>query len=150
MEGEGTDGQTVTFAVAGHTQTARIADGHVQSVFAIENVHLWDGLEDPFLYTASAVLDSDSGRDKVSARFGCRKFEIDPQKGFLLNGRTYPLRGVSCHQDRAGIGSALTPDDHRANMDIVRELGANTLRLAQCLYIGYSQPYPGHSGCGQL
>lgn len=130
VEGEGTDGQTVTFAVAGRTQTARIADGHVQSVFAIENVHLWDGLEDPFLYTASVVLDSDSGRDKVSARFGCRKFEIDPQKGFLLNGRTYPLRGVSCHQDRAGIGSALTPDDHRANMDIVRELGANTLRLA--------------------
>ena len=57
--------------------------------FVIENVHLWDGLDDPYLYTAEAVLPSG---DKVSTRFGCRVFACDPQKGFFLNGRSYPLR----------------------------------------------------------
>lgn len=117
----------VTITVAGQTQTVNPVDGHAQAVFAIENVHLWDGLDDPYLYTAAASLPSG---DEVSARFGCRKFEIDPQKGFLLNGRSYPLRGVSRHQDRKGVGSALTPKHHREDMAIIREIGANTLRLA--------------------
>ena len=95
--------------------------------FVIENVHLWDGLDDPYLYTAEAVLPSG---DKVSTRFGCRVFACDPQKGFFLNGRSYPLRGVSRHQDRKGAGNALTIEEHIADMEIIRELGANTLRLA--------------------
>ncbi len=130
VAGDNADGQRITFHVAGYTQTAQVADGHAQSVFTVENVHLWDGVDDPYLYTASAVLDSKYGKDEVFVRFGCRKFEIDPQKGFLLNGRAYPLRGVSCHQDCAGTGSVLTLENHQANMEIVRELGANTLRLA--------------------
>ena len=117
----------VTITAAGQTQTVTPVDRHAQAVFAIENVHLWDGLDDPYLYTATATLPSG---DEVSARFGCRKFEIDPQKGFLLNGRSYPLRGVSRHQDRKGVGNALTPEHHREDMAIIREIGANTLRLA--------------------
>lgn len=117
----------VTVTAAGQTQTVTPTDGHAQAVFTIENVRLWDGLDDPYLYTASASLPSG---DMVSTRFGCRKFEIDPQKGFLLNGRSYPLRGVSRHQDRKGAGNALTPEMHREDMTIIRELGANTLRLA--------------------
>ena len=100
---------------------------HATATFTIENVHLWDGVEDPYLYTATATLDSG---DTIAARFGCRHFEIDAEKGFLLNGRTYPLRGVSRHQDRKGVGNALTMEHHRQDMEIVRELGANTLRLA--------------------
>ena len=84
-------------------------------------------MDDPFLYAAEATLDSG---DAVSARFGCRKFEIDPQKGFLLNGRSYPLRGVSRHQDRKGLGNALTLAEHKEDMEIIREIGANTVRLA--------------------
>ncbi len=117
----------VTFTAADQTQTVLVADGHAQAVFTIENAHLWDGVDDPYLYTASAKLDSG---DEVSTRFGCRKFEIDPQKGFFLNGRSYPLRGVSRHQDRQGVGSALTLEHHKEDMAIIRELGANTLRLA--------------------
>lgn len=105
-------------------ETKRVKD---TAVFTIENVRLWDGLDDPYLYTASATLDSG---DQVSVRFGCRKFEIDPRRGFLLNGRLYPLRGVSRHQDRWGAGNALTIEHHREDMAIIRELGANTLRLA--------------------
>ncbi len=95
--------------------------------FVIENVHLWDGLDDPYLYTVSAKLASG---DEISARFGCRVFSCDPEKGFFLNGRSYPLRGVSRHQDLKGKGNALSYEDHKADMAIIRELGANTLRLA--------------------
>ena len=117
----------VTIAVAGQTQTVTPMDGHAQAAFTIENVHLWNGLDDPYLYTATASLPSG---DELSTRFGCRKFEIDPQKGFLLNGRSYPLRGVSRHQDRKGVGNALALEHHKEDMAIIRELGANTLRLA--------------------
>lgn len=95
--------------------------------FIIDEVHLWDGTKDPFLYTASARLASG---DEVSVRFGCREFHCDPEKGFFLNGRSYPLRGVSRHQDLKGKGNALTYEDHVKDMKIIRELGANTLRLA--------------------
>ena len=98
-------GRTVTFTVAGQSQTVPVADNRAAAQFTLENVRLWDGLNDPFLYTATAALDSG---DAVQTRFGCRKFEIDPQKGFLLNGRSYPLRGVARHQDVKGRGNALT------------------------------------------
>lgn len=121
------DAREVTFTVAGETQTAPVSGGYAQAVFTIRNVHLWDGVDDPYLYIAIAALDSG---DEISTHFGCRKFEVDPQKGFILNGRSYPLRGVSRHQDRLGIGNALTLEHHREDMDIISELGANTLRLA--------------------
>ncbi|MBR3350428.1 MAG: hypothetical protein IKG55_10185, partial [Solobacterium sp.] len=117
----------VTMTVNGETKTVSSDSGHACAQFEIENVHLWDGLDDPFLYTASASLESG---DEISVRFGCRKFEWDAQKGFFLNGRSYPLRGVSRHQDLKGKGNALSLQDHEADMKIIRELGANTLRLA--------------------
>lgn len=117
----------VTVTVDGQSRTVTPKEGHATAVFEIENVHLWDGVADPYLYTATAVLDSG---DQVSARFGCRHYEIHAEKGFLLNGRSYPLRGVSRHQDHKGVGNALTREEHRRDMAIVRELGANTLRLA--------------------
>ena len=116
------NGQSVTITVNGESQTvARCA------TFTIDNVHLWDGVFDPYLYTATAVLPSG---DAVSARFGCRVFACDSEKGFFLNGRSYPLRGVSRHQDRKGLGNAITIKEHREDMAIIRELGANTVRLA--------------------
>ena len=97
----------------------------------IPKAHRWDGRKDPYLYTAEVTLiDGDVGLDRVSARFGCRSFVIDPQKGFFLNGRSYPLHGVSRHQDRWGIGNALLPEHHREDMDLICEVGANTIRLA--------------------
>lgn len=133
VEGPAHDAE-VTFTMAGQTQTVPVVDGAARADFTIENVHLWDGLNDPYLYTATASLSSG---DAVSARFGCRKFEIDPQKGFLLNGRSYPLRGVSRHQDRKGAGNALTPAMMEEDMAIIKELGANTLRLAHYQHTQY-------------
>lgn len=113
--------------VAEETKRAEVTEGYAKAEFSLPQVHLWDGVDDPYLYTARAKLESG---DMVETRFGCRSFRIDPQEGFFLNGRPYPLRGVSRHQDRAGAGNALTYEMHREDMDIIREMGANTLRLA--------------------
>jgi len=97
----------------------------------IENVHLWDGVKDPYLYTCKAVLMMDGAAvDEVSCRFGVRSFHVDPKKGFFLNGRAYPLHGVSRHQDWKGIGNALHKEHHDTDMTMIREIGANTVRLA--------------------
>ena len=116
-----------------------IADGQViaskedddDAEFEIKNVHLWDGLRDPYLYTAKATLICNGEEvDCVSTRFGCRTFKVDPEKGFFLNGREYPLRGVSRHQDRPDVGNALTPEMHKEDLELILEMGANTIRLA--------------------
>ena len=99
--------------------------------FVIENAHLWNGIKDPYLYTAEAeIRRGGEVLDQVSARFGCRSFEIHPEKGFILNGEEYPLRGVSRHQDRWQIGNALLKEHHLEDMDLICEVGANTIRLA--------------------
>ena len=121
------NGGVITYTVNGESKSAESVDGHAAAEFVIEYVHLWDGVNDPYLYTATAELDSG---DKITTRFGCRKIAFDPEKGFLLNGQAYPLRGVSRHQDRAGMGNALTMKEHREDMEIIREIGANTVRLA--------------------
>ena len=118
-----------------------IADGEViataqekgddKAQIKIKNVHLWNGRKDPYLYTAKATLICDGKElDCVSTRFGCRTFMIDPNKGFILNGEEYPLRGVSRHQDRPDIGNALLPEHHKEDIDLILELGATTIRLA--------------------
>lgn len=94
-------------------------------------VHLWHGRKDPYLYTLKAeLLQGSETVDTVSLRFGCRTFEIDAERGFILNGEEYPLRGVSRHQDRWGIGNALLPEHHVEDMDLICEVGATTIRLA--------------------
>ena len=98
---------------------------------AVANVHLWDGADDPYLYTCQAELVVDGETvDRVSTRFGVRTFSVDAKRGFRLNGRPYPLHGVSRHQDWKGIGNAITKEHHAADMAMIREVGANTIRLA--------------------
>ena len=97
----------------------------------IEDVHLWHGRKDPYLYTATVELIEDGKvLDTVKTRFGCRSYEIDPERGFILNGEEYPLRGVSRHQDRWGVGNALTHEHHKEDMELICEVGATTIRLA--------------------
>ena len=100
-------------------------------VFDIDNVHLWHGRRDPYLYTAEVeIIENDTVLDNVATRFGCRTFKIDPDNGFILNGEEYPLRGVSRHQDRWGYGNALLPEHHKEDIELIYEMGANTIRLA--------------------
>ncbi len=105
--------------------------GGAKAVLTVENPHLWQGRKDPYLYTAEAkLMEGDEVLDNISARFGFRSFEIDPDKGFILNGEKYPLRGVSRHQDRWGFGNALLPEHHEEDIDLIMEVGATTIRLA--------------------
>ncbi len=106
-------------------------EGGANANFRIKNAHLWQGRKDPYLYTCTAeLLENGTVLDSVRARFGCRSYVIDPERGFILNGEEYPLRGVSRHQDRWGIGNALLPEHHREDMELICEMGANTIRLA--------------------
>ena len=97
----------------------------------IDNVRLWDGVDDPYQYTCTATLSVNGhGVDMVSTKFGVRNFHVDPQNGFFLNGRSYPLRGVCRHQDWKGLGNAIGKQHHDTDMELIREIGANTIRLA--------------------
>jgi len=110
---------------------ANVASDETKVNIAIENVHLWNGRKDPYLYTVEVnLVEEKEILDNVSTRFGCRTFEIDPEKGFILNGESYPLRGVSRHQDRWGMGNALTHAEHEEDIQYILEVGCTTIRLA--------------------
>jgi len=116
------DGKEVASAV-------RPADSTEVEVYVPDAV-LWD-CEHPYLYTVTATLQRrNEAYDEVSARAGVRSFSCDPDKGFILNGIPTPLRGVSRHQDMLYKGNALTREDHYSDARMIKELGANTIRLA--------------------
>ncbi len=96
----------------------------------VPEAHLWE-IDSPYLYTVTATLQRrNEAYDEVSARVGVRSFSCDPEKGFIINGKEIPLRGVSRHQDQLYKGNALTREDHYADAALIKELGANTIRLA--------------------
>ena len=109
-----------------------VAEGiGTDTTLKVTDVHLWDGVEDPYLYTVKAELAVGGNvMDEVTAICGVRYFSFDPDKGFFLNSRPYNLHGVSRHQDFKGIGNAITKEHHDRDMELIREVGANTVRLA--------------------
>lgn len=112
---------------------------------AVPGAHRWS-VDDPYLYTVTAtLLRRNEAYDEVSAMVGVREFSVDPQKGFFLNGELTPLRGVSRHQDRLYQGNALNWEDHYDDACIIKELGANTIRLA---HYQHSQDF--YDACDQL
>lgn len=99
--------------------------------FTIKNPHLWQGVEDPYLYKVTvSVVRGDSVADRVVQPLGLRNFEARAGEGFFLNGKRYPMRGVTRHQDRLGLGSALTEKEHDEDMAMIMDIGATTVRLA--------------------
>ena len=109
-----------------------VAEGEgVDVTLHLEHPHLWNGVKDPYLYTVEASLIRDENvLDVVSANCGIRTIEFDPEKGFFLNGQSYPLHGVSRHQDWKGIGNAINHENMDTDMALIKEIGANTIRLA--------------------
>ena len=127
------EGQTYVYTLydKDEKELNKITSTEKKVVFEIKDVHLWNGKKDPYLYCCEAeIVDGETVLDNVCSRFGCRTFKIDPENGFILNGEEYPLRGVSRHQDRLGIGNALLPEHHDEDMDLILEMGATTIRLA--------------------
>lgn len=114
-------------------------------IVAVPGARRWS-VDDPYLYTVTATLQRrNEAYDEVSAMVGVREFSVDPQKGFFLNGELTPLRGVSRHQDRLYQGNALNWEDHYDDAYIIKELGANTIRLA---HYQHSQDF--YDACDQL
>ena len=126
-------GQTILYTIYDKegNELQKIESSDKKVTFEIDDVHLWHGRRDPYLYRCEAqIMCAGEVLDNVSSRFGCRTFKIDPENGFILNGEEYPLRGVSRHQDRLGIGNALLPEHHEEDIDLIMEVGATTIRLA--------------------
>ncbi|MCQ2442737.1 MAG: glycoside hydrolase family 2 protein [Oscillospiraceae bacterium] len=139
---EGKDGKLTveSYPIGGGDVTVTLADAEgkvvatasgTNATMSVPAVHLWDGVKDPYLYTVTLTLTVDGlAVDEVSCKAGFRFYHVDPQKGFFLNGRLYPLRGVSRHQDRKGLGNAITKAMHDEDMELICEMGCNTVRLA--------------------
>ena len=129
----GKEGQQLRYTITDKEgkEVASVESADSKVALDINNVTLWHGKKNPYLYTASVELvEGGNVLDNVSARFGCRTYKIDPENGFILNGEEYPLRGVSRHQDRWGVGNALLPEHHKEDIDLICEVGATTIRLA--------------------
>jgi len=103
----------------------------VTQVIAIPKPHLWNGVADPYLYTVRVDLldDKNTVLDTVYQPLGLRYFHVDPKRGFQLNGVARQLHGVCLHQDFADNGWAVTPAQERDDLQIIREMGADSLRL---------------------
>ena len=115
--------------VVGTAETEAMAHTHV--LIDVKNPHLWNGLADPYCYICEAsVLCDGEVKDTVAVTYGYRSFHVCPNTGFWLNGRNVPLRGVARHQDRLDKGWAISKADHEEDVAIIKELGANTIRLA--------------------
>lgn len=100
--------------------------------------HLWNGLKDAYLYTAFVeITDGNKVLDTLSQTIGLRYYRINAKKGFYLNGKSYKLAGVNKHQDYEGLGWAVTPVQQEEDMKLVKEIGANAIRLAHYPHANY-------------
>ena len=145
------EGDTVNVQVL-DADGAEVAGGATPAADAVHltielpDAHLWQGVDDPYLYTVVAsIIRHNEVLDEVEIAHGVREFRMDPQRGFLLNGVPTPLRGVSRHQYRLGKGNALDLEDHIEDAYLIRELGANTVRLAH-----YQQAQEFYDLCDEL
>ncbi|MFJ6088096.1 glycoside hydrolase family 2 TIM barrel-domain containing protein [Streptomyces sp. NPDC092369] len=105
----------------------------VLQTITIANPRLWNGLADPYQYSTHVeVRDATTGTvtDVVTEPLGLRSFSLDASSGFTLNGRHLSLHGVNLHQDRAGVGWAVSDADHTQDFALIKELGATAVRLA--------------------
>lgn len=125
------DGQRV---VKEGTKNVNLSGNEViqqELTFEIDQPHLWNGRQDPFLYQAEVTLFRNGQMvDRVTQPLGLRFYRIDPDKGFFLNGKHLPLQGVCRHQDRSEVGNALRPQHHEEDVALMLEMGVNAVRLA--------------------
>lgn len=124
--------------------TCRPAESPSVTVY-VPDAEIWE-IDHPYLYTVKAVLQRrNEAYDEIAVRVGVRSFSCDPDMGFLFNGNPMPLRGVSRHQDMLYKGNALTKEDHRRDALLIKELGANSIRLA---HYQHSQDF--YDACDEL
>lgn len=118
--------KTVTFKTDNQTISSIVKDDIAKATFTVKNPHLWNGILNPYLYEMSASLEE----DEISSKYGIREFKMDPNNGFILNGKKYLLRGVARHQDKALVGVAISKLDMEEDLKIMLEMGVTAVRLA--------------------
>ncbi|WP_036930425.1 glycoside hydrolase family 2 protein [Prevotella sp. 10(H)] len=110
----------------------------VHSQMIVNHPILWNAKNNPHLYSLSTrIMEGKKLKDSLTQRIGLRYFEIHPQKGFILNGKPYNIRGVNRHQDRQGMGWAISNKEHKEDMELIKEIGANGIRLAHYPHSNY-------------
>lgn len=106
------------------------ADTKVVMSMTLKKPHLWNGVEDPYLYKGVVILRKNGKEiDRREEEIGFRYFSADPEKGFFLNGKPYRLNGVNRHEDRSERASAFYNRDHDEDLELIREMGCNSVRL---------------------
>jgi beta-galactosidase len=120
--------------VASSTQGLAIppaAGREAKAVFDVAQPHLWNGVADPYLYKVQVeVLADGKPVDRITQNFGIRTMRFDPDKGFFLNGKHLVLRGVNRHQESGASGWATSDAELERDYAIIKEVGANAVRLA--------------------
>src|SRR5581483_2723696 len=117
--------------VASNTKLAANSASSMSQKFTLDHPHLWNGRQDPYLYTVYVTLRS-GGKviDTLHQPLGLRSFRVDPKLGFILNGKPYDLHGVAMHQDRLNDRGATSAADRAQDVSLIKEIGATFVRLA--------------------
>ncbi|WP_234439972.1 carbohydrate-binding protein [Streptomyces bicolor] len=133
------DGTIVKDEKSTEKKITAASGSQVTQTITITNPSLWNGLADPYLYNANVEIhdvvhnpsgDTDTVTDVVTERLGLRSIAVDPDNGFYLNGKQLSLHGVNLHQDRAVKAWAVNDADHTEDFDLIKEIGANAIRMA--------------------
>ena len=111
----------------------------------IKNPELWD-VKKPNLYAVSvALLENGVEIDKIQDKVGFRWFEFKDNGPFFLNGKRLLIRGIHRHEEHAGVGAAMSNEQQRKDMESIKEMGANFVRLAH-----YPQDPEVYKSCDEL
>lgn len=103
----------------------------IRQDLSVTQPHLWNGMKDPYLYSlTTSIIAAGRIMDAVTQPLGIRSFEVIPGKGVFLNGQPYVMHGVTRHQEWQDCGNALSNEQHKADLDLIREIGATTIRFA--------------------
>ncbi|WP_370680247.1 glycoside hydrolase family 2 TIM barrel-domain containing protein [Comamonas sp. GB3 AK4-5] len=134
------DAKTVKSTSARTLELEAGAQVDVAQALAVPQAHLWQGLADPYLYQLVVEVQDAQGKvlDKVVQGFGIRQMNFDKQKGFVLNGKPVPLRGVNMHQDFLHKGWAINKADTDQSLALIKEIGATTVRLSHYPHSTYT------------
>lgn len=95
---------------------------------ALDDPKLWSPAA-PRLYRCEVTVRSPGGTHCLRERFGVRWFEFPEHGVFSLNGQRLFLKGTQRHEDHAGVGAAMSDDQVETELRLVKEMGANFLRL---------------------
>lgn len=94
-----------------------------------EDVDVWEP-GSPKLYTVSAEILSDGIKmDDLIDRMGFREVAVEGKR-ILLNGKPLKIKGLCRHEDHPQFGCAMPYSAMAADLEIIRHLGANSVRTS--------------------